>query len=188
VVLAPPASTLVHALKYGGWPELADEMALPMARRGVLPRGLSPDAPLVPVPTTPKRERERGYNQARALARALAKRTGRPLVEALARKEGGDSQVSLHPAERRRNVLRAFSLREEWVPRLQGMEVVLVDDVLTTGATACAAAEVLGHAGCRSVGVLTFGRALPDHEAGRDPTGASGVPPIPPPGRPGAGS
>lgn len=160
-VLAEPAGKLVHALKYGGWPELSGEMAGLLAPRDVIPGEVPPDAPLVPVPTTPSRERERGYNQARLLARALAERTGRPVVEALARRDGGETQVFLHPSERQANVLRAFFLQDDGRREVEGREVILVDDVLTTGATAGAAARVLAAGGARRVGVVAFARALP---------------------------
>lgn len=184
-VLQEPASTLVHALKYGGWPELADEMAELLHRNAPVPRGTAPQAPLVPIPTTPSRERERGYNQAGVLAAALAERSGRPVVNALVRRDGGGTQVSLHPAERRDNVLEAFSLADGADRALEGREVVLVDDVLTTGATCSAAAEVLERADVARVGVLTFARALPGAEDGTDPAGHSGVPPVGPGDRPG---
>jgi len=185
-VLVEPASTLVHALKYGGWPKLGGEMAELLLRHRILPVDLDPGAPLVPVPTTPSRERERGYNQAGVLARALSELTGRPVLDALVRREGGGTQVSLHPAERRANVLEAFTLEAGSGAELAGREVVLVDDVLTTGATATAAAEVLAEGGAARVGVVTFARALAGTISGTDPAGDLGVPSLPPVRRPGA--
>jgi len=108
--------------------------------------------------------RERGYNQAALLARRFAEATGRRCVEALARREGGRTQVSLTPEERRHNVRRAFRIREESVPSFAGRELLLIDDVLTTGATASAAAEALERGHVSGVTLLTFARALP----GRD--------------------
>jgi len=160
-VLAPPADALVHALKYGGWPELGRELAERMLRIS-LPgfRGLE-GVPLVPVPTTAHRMRERGYNQAEVLARALAEASDGVVVQALERRDGDGSQVALQRGERRANVQGAFMLREAGIPGIRGRDVVLVDDVLTTGATAVAAAEVLGAGGARTVSVLTFARTLP---------------------------
>jgi ComF family protein len=182
--LADPADALVHALKYGGWPELALEMGELMARAlGWVPEA-EVSALLVPVPTTPSRERERGYNQAGLLARAVGERTGQSVVEALIRREGGSTQVSLHPSERRANVREAFSLGADEGARVRDRDVILVDDVLTTGATATAAAEVLVDGGARRVDLVTFARALPGREPGTDPAGPSGVLPMPPRGRP----
>jgi ComF family protein len=160
-LLADPADALVHALKYGGWPELGAELSSRMAR---VPLPDLPDlagVPIVPVPTTRRRLRDRGYNQARVLAEGVARATGGILLEALWRREGGESQVALHPEERRANVKGAFLLHDSLVERIRGRNVVLVDDVLTTGATAAAAAEALGAGGARGVILLTFARALP---------------------------
>jgi ComF family protein len=133
-----------------------------------------PPAVVVPVPTTRRRERARGYNQARLLAAEYARLRGLRLVDGLTRREGGGTQVSLHPEERRANVEAAFALRKGGEARLDGRRVILVDDVLTTGATAGAAARVLERAGARGVLVVSFARALP----GRSPstTGSAGGP------------
>jgi predicted amidophosphoribosyltransferase len=120
---------------------------------------------VVPVPTTARRERHRGYNQAKLLAEVVADRNGLPLVSALLRTGDSRTQVSLHAAERLANVRRAFSVQEEEASRLEGASVILVDDVLTTGATALAAAYALHSGGAERVTVLTFARALP----ARDP-------------------
>jgi ComF family protein len=117
--------------------------------------------PVIPVPTTRRRLRERGYNQAEVLASGVADASGSLLVHALFRRDGGESQVALHPEERRANVKGAFQLRDSEAKWIQGRDVVLVDDVLTTGATACSAAETLCEGGVRSVALLTFARALP---------------------------
>jgi len=116
---------------------------------------------IVPVPTTARRLRERGYNQAKVLADGVARLTGGRCLDALRRRDGGESQVALHPEERRANVKGAFLLRDSSVERILRRDLVLVDDVLTTGATAGAAAEALEGGGARSVTLLTFARALP---------------------------
>lgn len=160
VVLQPPADALVQSLKYAGWRRAAEPMADRIARRLIAFPELD-GAPIVPVPTTLRRRRRRGYNQARVLADALARRRGATVVDALARQAGTASQVALPRDERRANVSKAF------VPGPDGSRIgaashtILVDDVLTTGATAGSAAEVLAALGAGSVTVATFARALP---------------------------
>jgi ComF family protein len=163
-VLASPSDELVHALKYGGWPGLAADLGARMARLlpSLAPRG--EEALVVPVPTTPGRLRVRGYNQARLLAEEVAHRSGMTLVDALERRDGGRSQVALHPDERRANVEGAFSVRPEARSLIRNASLILVDDVLTTGATASAAARSLGEGGAAAIRLLTFARALPGAE------------------------
>lgn len=160
-LLAHPADDLVHAFKYEGWKELAGELARRMVSPGVFPWELASDTPIIPVPTTRERERERGYNQAAALAREVAVQSGFPFMEALQRSPGKGSQVALHRSERKANVSGAFAVLPEAVPHLSGRGVILVDDVLTTGATAGAVTEALEGAGVTAVTLLTYARALP---------------------------
>ena len=157
VVMEPPADALIHALKYGGWQRLGEMMGSRMAAVPVPFRG---DPVAVPVPTTEQRRRERGYNQAEVLAEVVARLWGVPLVDALER-QGGRTQVRLGSRERRSNVLGLFFLRPGSGSLVQGREVVLIDDVLTTGATALSAVGTLGEGGAGSVHLLTFARALP---------------------------
>jgi ComF family protein len=114
----------------------------------------------VPVPLARERERERGFNQSALLAHALAP-AWHCLVweDVLVRVRSTRTQTRLTPADRLRNVAGAFRATTAARRRLEGAHVVLVDDVVTTGATlnACAAALVLG--GARIVSYVTFGRA-----------------------------
>jgi len=162
----PAARRLVHALKYDGWRKATRPMAEVMAAR--IP-SLPPDAIFVPVPTTRDRVRKRGFNQASLLALELARTCSRPVADALERTGGGPSQVSLHPSQRRTNVKDVFEAGRAEGPTIVGRPVILVDDVLTTGATACAAARVLGAAGASGVTVLVFARAIPDLDGPPDP-------------------
>ena len=155
----------MHALKYRGWAELAEFMAERMSREAF---SHLEDPVLVPVPTTSWRRRTRGYNQATILAQALARRSSLPKVEALLR-GGGRTQVRLGPREREANVQGAFSLQVDFRSHIRGREVILIDDVLTTGATAVSAAKALAPGDPRSVHLRTFARALPFA-----PKGASG--------------
>jgi ComF family protein len=161
--MEPPADALVHALKYGGWHSLGEMMGRRMAAVYSPPeRGLV----VVPIPTTSRRRRMRGYNQARVLAEVVARELGVTVVEALDRSRGG-TQVRLGPRERRSNVQGSFRVIPSSCSRIRGTGVILVDDVLTTGATALSAASALGEKGAKSVHLLTFARALPFGAEGR---------------------
>lgn len=123
----------------------------------MLARG-GPDV-VVPVPTTAQRRATRGYNQAALLAEVVASSLARPVVDALTRRYAATSQTSLAPEERRDNVRGAFGLA--CAPEIEGSDVLLVDDVLTTGATAGEAARTLVRGGARGVSLAVYGRALP---------------------------
>lgn len=160
VVLAPPADSLVHALKYDGWRELAPFLGERMVR--ALEPSLRGEAQVVvPVPTTARRRRERGYNQAELLAKHLAPRLERPLAQALVRRDDGHTQVALQRRERMDNVRTAFEPRSAEAREVQGRRVLLVDDVLTTGATAGAAALTLAEMGAAGIVLVAFARSLP---------------------------
>ncbi|MFC1660713.1 ComF family protein [Gemmatimonadota bacterium] len=149
-------------MKYGGWRVLAELLGQRMATLVPPLEG----APLVvPVPTTPRRRRVRGYNQARLLAEVVACRRRLSLLDALERPEGR-TQVHLTPRNRAENVRGAFRLNQRIRSRILGREVILVDDVLTTAATAVSAAQVLEEGGVTGVHLLTFARALPFSERG----------------------
>ena len=151
---------MIHALKYGGWEAVAEPLARRLAALPI-PADVCDEARLVvPVPITPVRLRERGYNQAALLGEALAHRTGREyLPDALRRTGAVKTQTTLHPDERRANVAGAFIPAR--AGSLEGEHILLVDDVWTTGATALACTAALRAAGARAVTVLTFARALP---------------------------
>jgi len=148
------ARTAVHALKYGGWWRVSEPLAAAM--RPLVPRsGARPV--LVPVPLAAGRRRRRGYNQAERLAAALAALTGvRTEPGLLVRTRGTATQTALTPEARRANIASAFSAPGPVAGRL-----ILVDDVLTTGATLCEAALTLARAGAGSVEAVTFARAKP---------------------------
>lgn len=162
VVLEDPADRLVHALKYQGWRELAPLMARAMTRIELPPPASSGSRLVVPVPTTRGRERRRGYNQADLIACAYAAELGLDVADALERRSAAASQVALHPSQRRSNVRRAFAPRPQLSPGVRERHVLLVDDVLTTGATASEAARTLERSGASGVTLVTFARALPD--------------------------
>lgn len=150
------AARLVRGLKYGGWRSLAEPMGRAMAEaaRRLAPPGEG--AVLVPVPLAPARARERGFNQAELLARALGEATGWPCVSALVRVRTGRRQARLGRRGRSGNVKGAFHAAAGSRRRRLA---VLVDDVVTTGSTAAACAEALLEAGTPCAGVVSFARA-----------------------------
>ncbi|HEV2424170.1 MAG TPA: ComF family protein [Terriglobia bacterium] len=129
--------------------------------------GFSGSWAIIPVPLHRSRERERGYNQAallaRGLSRALRKHRGsapfRLDTHVLTRERSTVPQSGLSVQARHENVRRVFSVLAP--NRLRGRDVILVDDVLTTGATASACAAELKRCGAQRVVVLTLARATP---------------------------
>jgi ComF family protein len=161
VLLEPPGDGLVHNLKYRGWRALAAPLGALMAERIELPQDVRAEARLcIPVATTPRRMRERGYNQAALLAAEFAGRTGLELCDVLVRRGATATQTALQPAARGRNVAGAFGTRAGMRRALEGRHVLLVDDVLTTGATAIECTSALLAAGARCVSLISFARAL----------------------------
>jgi len=159
------ARDVVLALNHSDRPHLAIDMAAHLARIGG--EWLADDAILVPLPLHRWRLWRRGYNQAAELARALARETGTPfLADALVRRRATKSSQGLTPPERRRNLRAAFAVGERARARIAGRCIILVDDVLTTGATADACARILLRAGAGSVRLLTFARVVRGGDAG----------------------
>ena len=158
VWLSGGARQAVHALKYGGLPRIAEDLA--DAMEGLLPAPGSQSPPLlVPIPLAPKRLRQRGYNQSEAVAVALSRRWSIPVVDVLIRSRETATQTALTPETRLANVAGAFTARTAD----RGARIVLVDDVFTTGATLAEAARALEQAGARTIFGITFGRAvIPD--------------------------
>ena len=153
------AARLVWSLKYDGWSHLAVPMGRRMAESGAV-WDLT-DTRIAWIPTTSLRRRLRGYDQARLLAEVVAKSVGRPLVHALTRPRFARTQVAQQPRGRLGNVHGAFSVRSAVSSELRNAHILLVDDVLTTGATAVAASGALERAGVSSIRVLAFARATP---------------------------
>jgi ComF family protein len=157
------ARTLVHALKYQDRTDLAPAMGRWMARAG---RELieQTDA-LIPVPLHWRRGWSRRYNQSGALARVIERQTGAKLLsEVLRRVRPTLQQIGLSRAQRASNVQGAFKVATERQSEIQGRRVVLIDDVLTSGATVDACARALLRAKAASVDVLVFARVVDTHK------------------------
>ncbi len=154
-----PARQLVHRLKYGDRLELAEAMGAWMARAG--DELLAQADLLVPVPLHGMRLVRRRFNQAAVLAGAISARSGVPVdVESLRRDKATPPQVGLTRTQRALNVQGAFRVPPERRLSIEGRAVVLVDDVLTSGATINAAARALLRGGARRVDVLVFARVV----------------------------
>jgi ComF family protein len=155
VLMFKHADRLDPAPTYGRW----------LAQAGT---ELLADAALVaPVPLHRWRLLWRRYNQSAELARAVARHSGRAVIpDLLVRKRRTPSQANLSARERRRNVAGAFDINPRHRQRVSGKTVLLVDDVLTTGATVDACTRALLRAGAAAVDVLTLARVVRPHVPG----------------------
>lgn len=155
------ARDLVHRLKYGDRTDLAATLGRMMTQAG---RDLTRDAGLiVPVPLHRTRLWSRRFNQAAMLAQAVARHASVPLAPmALSRVERTRQQVGLTKTQRADNLQGAFRVPPDARPQVEGRRILLVDDVLTTGSTANAAARALLRAGASAVDILTFARVVTD--------------------------
>ncbi len=153
------ARDLVHKLKYSDQQDLAVGMGRMMAQAA---GGLAAEADVViPVPLHWTRLWQRRFNQANALAIIVSRHAGLPLESQwLRRRKRTRRQVGLSREERRENLQGAFVVPDHAKPLVRGRRVLLVDDVLTTGASANAAARVLLRAGAANVDVVTFARVV----------------------------
>ena len=145
------AKKLVRMLKFYS----VRAAAVPLARTMATLPGEEADL-LMPVPTTRRRLRKRGFNQAAVLCEAVAGELGMPMEAALTRKDDRIAQSKLRGQSRRQNLSGVMYADE----RVRGKRILLVDDVYTTGATCEEAARALYAAGAVSVGVFTATRSL----------------------------
>lgn len=146
-----PARSAIHRLKFSGWRAVAEVLGRAMA--GVV-WDARPDA-VTWVPLSRRRLAERGFDQAQALSLVVARRLGRPALPLLIRKADTAPQARRAGSDRRVAVAGLFGAEGRSPSR-----VLLVDDVLTTGATASACARTLREAGAREIALVTAARAV----------------------------
>jgi len=153
------ARKMILGFKHADRTQAAPAFAAWMARAGA---ELLAEADLVaPVPLHYRRLLRRKYNQAALLALGIAQRAGKPvLVDLLKRQRATPSQAGLNARERRRNVARAIAVNPRRAALAAGKRVLLIDDVLTTGATVDACVRALKGAGAAGVDVLTLARVV----------------------------
>jgi ComF family protein len=149
----------IHELKFSGRRRAAARLAELLLETEAARLLVATSDVLVPVPLHPRRLRERGFNQAALVAQELGRRGGRPCCpDALVRRLDTAPQAGLSAAARRRNVREAFAVRRK--ASVAGKTVTLVDDVVTTGATALACGRELVAAGAREVRLLSLARVV----------------------------
>ncbi|MBZ0155372.1 MAG: ComF family protein [Alphaproteobacteria bacterium] len=147
----------IHLLKFRGLKRLARPLGLLLA---TLP--LPPAHAIVPVPLHKKRLREREFNQTALLGRWLSKERAVPLLpDALRKTRETPHQTGRGREERLKNVLNAFDVPGTSAGQVEGRDLLLLDDVITTGTTARECSRALAKAGARSVTVVALARSLP---------------------------
>ena len=156
-------SRIIQALKFQGRRNIADLLGPLMASVFLESWDRDQIDMLVPIPLHPRRRRERGFNQSALLARSMARWIAIPVCgRVLTRVRHTAPQVGLTDVERTRNLKDAFRCSDP--AKVRGKRILLIDDVMTTGATAASAASALSQAGAQRVSVLTAARAVPGME------------------------
>ena len=161
----PPLDTVIRALKYGRLEYLADDLADGLHRSWN--KEMQELDVIVPIPLHWMRLRARGFNQAQAIARPLARRLRIPTLGALRRRRRTMAQTGLDRTARVDNLRRAFAVRARARSRVEGRRILLVDDVVTTGATLEAAASCLQRAGAARVVGATCAATPPGRSASK---------------------
>lgn len=154
-----PAASLVHAFKFRGSRAAAKAAGRRMAAALSLHPELAGFDTLVAIPAHPRRERERGYNQAELLAREIAAATGLPMLDALARSRAAAPSWRLGRVERKAELAGAFTARANAEALVRGKRILIIDDVSATGTTFEDCARVLRGAGALDVAGYAFARA-----------------------------
>lgn len=151
-----PVSNLIYDLKYHHRPEIGEQMGRLIAREFASAGFFEGIDAIIPVPLAPSRQRGRGYNQSVQIAVGVSQITHIPIKNKVVRRKNfKGSQTTKTRWERRENVENAFALRRK--VSLAGKHVLIVDDIVTSGATVIACATALKAAGNPKVSVLSIG-------------------------------
>ena len=144
--------SLIHQLKYEQMTGLGIDLGKRLGLRILASLDEKGFAGLVPVPLHKAKLRERGYNQAEFISKGISSVTGLSVIPSILRRtKYTQSQTAMNPAERKANVHGAFAIRQQSLPAVRGKSYLLVDDVITTGATVAACASVLTEAGAADI-------------------------------------
>lgn len=155
VLFADPVQSMIHKLKYESMFGLAEPLAALMVE--AWPQWETAVDLIIPIPLHAERHKKRGYNQSELLARHFGQSLGLPMnTSALQRVRQTKPQVGLNISERQQNVQAAFCAEDE---AIAGKNILLIDDVCTTGATLSAAADTLLLAGASTVSAYCLARA-----------------------------
>ncbi|CAL7960518.1 competence protein ComFC [Alphaproteobacteria bacterium] len=151
------AKNLIKRFKYGGHTNLQHIFAKWLYSN--VAQWIEDSHVIIPIPLHVRKLRERGYNQAWLIAKLLAKHYNKACIEnALFRSRYTMSQSNLSHWERQQNILGAFMINDKYAHVFENRNVILVDDVITTGATANECAKVLAGCGARRINILTIAR------------------------------
>ena len=151
-------ANILYELKYKNHPEIGEVMGRLMARELQTSGFFDGIDGIVPIPLARKRQRQRGYNQSLEIARGVSEITGLPIYNKVARRNAFEgSQTSKGRWERNENVEGVFEVKD--VSAIQGKHLLIVDDVVTTGATVLACAKELCKGGHVKVSVISLGFA-----------------------------
>ena len=156
----PHSSTanIIYQMKYKDHPEIGEVMGRMMGKE-LIPSGFFDGIDgIIPIPLTKKRQRQRGYNQSKEIARGISEVTGLPLFDKVVKRVSfKGSQTNLGRWERNENVEKVFELIDG--ASIQGKHLLIVDDVVTTGATCIACSKELVKAGAVKISILSLGFA-----------------------------
>lgn len=146
-----PVDKLIKSLKYGGNKYISHLLARYMSEKFIY--NFSDAEVITFVPCTVKRLKERGFNQAELLAKELSGLCGAEVKSLIEKVEETDEQVGLTAEKRRKNLVKAFKVKDK--KEVEGKRIVIVDDVMTTGSTVTAVSEKLLKAGASAIYVMT---------------------------------